>query len=45
LGFAQMPVLVDVLRNEKPLRFGWNEQDPRIFHLLTGSEPTGEGEA
>jgi hypothetical protein len=44
LDFAQMPVFVDALRNEKPVRFGWYEQDPRMFHLMTGAEPTGEGE-
>jgi hypothetical protein len=45
LDFAQMPVFVDALRNESGLRLGWYEQDPKMFHLLTGSEPVGEGEA
>lgn len=45
LDFAQMAAVVDLLRNERPVRLGWNEGDPRMFHLLTGSEPTGEGEA
>jgi hypothetical protein len=44
LDFAQMPVLVDTLRNEKPVRIGWYEENPTIFHVLTGSEPIGEGE-
>ena len=35
LDFPQMPVMVDVLRNEKPVRLGWYEEDPRMFHLLT----------
>lgn len=45
LDFPQMPAFVDLLRNEKPVRFGWYEADPKMFHLLTGSEPIGEGEA
>lgn len=44
LDFGQMPVVVDLLRHEKPLRLGWYEEDPRMFHLLTGAEPVGEGE-
>ncbi len=45
LEFAQMAAFVDLLRNEKPVNFGWYEGDPNIFHLMTGTEPTGEGEA
>lgn len=45
LDFAQMAAVVDVLRNEKPVRLGWYEADPTIFHLMTGPEPTGEAEA
>ena len=44
LDFPQMPVLVDLLRNESGLRFGWYAENPQMFHLLTGSEPIGEGE-
>jgi hypothetical protein len=45
LEFAQMAAFVDLLRNEKPVSFGWFEGDPNIFHLMTGTEPTGEGES
>ncbi|WP_142713257.1 hypothetical protein [Fodinibius sediminis] len=44
LDFRQMQIFVDLLRNEEPLRFGWNESNPNMFHLMTGSEPVGEGE-
>lgn len=44
LDFAQMAAVVDVLRNEKPVRIGWYEANPSIFHLMTGSEPIGEAE-
>jgi hypothetical protein len=44
LDFAQMAAIVDVLRNEEPVRFGWYDANPSMFHLMTGPEPTGEGE-
>jgi len=44
LDFQQMPVMVDILRNEKPLRFGWSSNNPNNFHLMTGSEAVGEGD-
>ncbi len=44
LDFQQMVVMIDTLRNEKPLRFGWNDGNPNFFHLMTGSEPVGEGD-
>ncbi len=44
LDFQQMPVMVDLLRNEKPIRFGWYEQNPNHFHLMTGVEHVGEGD-
>lgn len=44
LDFQQMEMIVDLLRNEKPIRFGWNIQDPNQFHLMTGQEPVGEGD-
>jgi hypothetical protein len=45
LDFQQMPVMVDMLRHERPVRFGWNDSTPIAFHLMTGDEPTGEGES
>ena len=44
LDFQQMPVIIDLLRNEKPIRFGWYEENPNLFHLMTGTEPVGEGD-
>ena len=44
MDFQQMPVTVDLLRNESPLRFGWYEKDPNLFHLMSGEEPVGEGD-
>ena len=44
LDFQQMPIMVDLLRNEKPIRFGWDEQEPNRFHLMTGMEKVGEGD-
>lgn len=39
-----MVVMIDTLRNEKPLRFGWNDGNLNVFHLMTGNEPMGEGD-
>jgi hypothetical protein len=44
LDFQQMATMVDLLRNEEPVRFGWSDQDPNLFHLMTGTEPVGEGD-
>ncbi|XOF32726.1 MAG: hypothetical protein ACL93V_11915 [Candidatus Electrothrix sp. YB6] len=44
LDFQQMQMIVDLLRNEAPVRFGWYEKDPNLFHLMTGQEPVGEGD-
>ncbi|HRV95045.1 MAG TPA: hypothetical protein P5526_23000 [Anaerolineae bacterium] len=44
LDFQQMAAIVDLLRNEKPVRFGWSEANPNLFHLMTGQEPVGEGD-
>ena len=44
MDYQQMPVMVDLLRNESPVRFGWYDGDPNLFHLMTGREPTGEGD-
>lgn len=44
MDYPQMQMFVDLLRNEGPLNFGWYENDPNLFHLMTGSEPVGEGD-
>jgi hypothetical protein len=44
MDYQQMQMMVDLLRNEKPIRFGWYEQNPNLFHLMTGEEPVGEGD-
>ncbi|MCU0300322.1 MAG: hypothetical protein MUF35_01810 [Candidatus Nanopelagicales bacterium] len=44
MDFQQMAMLVDLVRNEKPVQFGWLVEDPNQFHLMTGSEPVGEGD-
>jgi hypothetical protein len=45
LDFGQMSVMVDILRNESPVRFGFVDTSPEQFHMMTGAnEPVGEGE-
>lgn len=44
LDYQQMEMFVDLLRNEKPVRFGWDDRNPNLFHLMTGMEPVGEGD-
>jgi hypothetical protein len=44
MHFQQMPVMIDLLRNESPVRFGWYDENPNLFHLMTGAEPVGEGD-
>lgn len=42
--FQEMPIVLDVLRNEKPI-FGYvNERYPEATRLSTAVEPIGEGE-
>ncbi len=43
MDFQQMAAIVDLLRNECPIRFGWYDANPNLFHLMTGAEPVGEG--
>jgi hypothetical protein len=42
-GQAQFSDCVDLLRNEKPVFFHWNETTKGVF-LATGEEPVGEAE-
>ncbi len=42
MDYQQMHAMVDLLRNEKPIRFGWYDANPNLFHLMTGAEPVGE---
>jgi len=44
MDYQQMQMMVDLLRNEKPVRFGWYEKNPDLYHLMTGTEPVGEGD-
>jgi hypothetical protein len=44
LDYPQMQAVVDLLRNEKPLQFGWDEQNPNVFKIQSGAEPVGEGD-
>jgi hypothetical protein len=44
MDYQQLATMVDLLRNEKPIKFGWYEQNPNMFHLMTGEEPIGEGD-
>ncbi len=44
MDFQQMQTMVDLLRNEKPVYFGWYEKDPNLYHLMTGAEPVGDGD-
>ncbi len=44
MDYQQMQAIVDLLRNEKPIRFGWYSENPNLFHLMTGAEPVGEGD-
>lgn len=44
MDYQQMQMIVDLLRNEKPVRLGWNEANPNRFQLMTGQEPVGEGD-
>ena len=44
MDYQQMDEVVDLLRNEQPVRFGWNDLNLDQFHLMTGAEPVGEGD-
>ena len=44
MDYQQMQGVVDLLRHEKPIRFGWNDQNPNLFHLMTREEAVGEGD-
>ena len=44
MDFQQMATIVDLLRNEKTVKFGWYEENPILFHLMIRSEPVGEGD-
>lgn len=40
----EMPMIVDLLRNEKPVYLFGSETPPTWFILTTSQEPAGEGE-
>ncbi len=42
---SALPGLVDMLRNEKPVKVTINSQPPGFVFVHTGQEPVGEGEA
>ena len=44
MDYQQMEMVVDLLRNESPVMFGWYDKDPNLFHLMTGTEAVGEGD-
>jgi hypothetical protein len=44
LDYQQFDAFVDLLRNEKPIQFGWDAANPNLFHLMSGQEPIGEGD-
>ncbi len=45
MDYQQMAMVVDLLRNEKPLKFGWNDANLNQYQLITGEEePVGDGD-
>ena len=44
LDHRQMDMIVDTLRNEKPIYFSWHITKTKLFRLITGGEPVGEEE-
>jgi hypothetical protein len=44
MDYQQMREMVDILRNEKPVYFGWHVENPNNYHLMSGNEPVGEGD-
>lgn len=43
LAPGQLDTLIDILRNEKPIYFGWSPE-ARIARITTADEPVGEQE-
>ena len=43
LHMENLPYIVDILRNEKPIYLGWQKDQARAF-ISTTQEPVGEGE-
>lgn len=41
---SALPALIDMLRNESPIRVTINDQAPGFVFIHTGPEPVGEGE-
>ena len=41
--YAQLANIIDLLRNEKPIRFFFAD-DTKASYLTTSDEPVGEGE-
>ncbi len=44
MDYQQIQMTVDLLRNEKPVQFGWSDKNLNHFQLMTGAEPVGEGD-
>ena len=44
MDFQQFSGVIDILRNESPVRIGWDERNPNRFHLMTMAEEVGEGD-
>lgn len=42
-AYDQLENAIDVLRNEQPVSFFWNEKT-KASYITTGNEPVGEGE-
>jgi hypothetical protein len=42
--FSALPPIIDMLRNEKPVYFDWEEKEKR-GHIKTSKEPVGEEES
>lgn len=44
LPLDDYPSIIDLLRNEGPLEFCFDDTNPEGWHLRTRQEPVGEGE-
>lgn len=44
LEFQQFGAMIDLLRNEGPHRFGYDDRNNDEFQVATGNEPPGEGD-
>ena len=44
MDYQQMAMVLDLLRNEKPVQFGWLSEDPNQFHLMSAAAPVDEGD-